>query len=56
MGSKKGFPRDPQLKQHFHVKTGMAEAVLHPEELQQVPGSSTKKTQQITWSLMHNKG
>lgn len=37
MGNKgpvrKDFSHDPQLKHHFHVKTGMAEAVLHPEGL-----------------------
>lgn len=37
---RKDFSYDPQLKQHFHVKTSTAEAVLHSEELQQVPGTA----------------
>lgn len=39
---RKDFSYDPQLKQYFHVKTSMAEAVLHSEELQQELGSSQK--------------
>lgn len=30
---RKDFSHDPQLKQHFHVKNSVAEAVLQAEEL-----------------------
>lgn len=39
---RKDLSYDAQLKQRFHVKNGTAEADLHSEELQQVPGSSQK--------------
>lgn len=39
---RKDFSYDPQPQQQFHVKTSMAEAVLHSGELQQELGSSQK--------------